>query len=98
VPTIEKIHATVFAAASRPQALEMDSWHTCKNTHCRAGWVVTLAGEAGKKLEEFHDTALAAKLIYDASSTLPVHMPRFFENNEQALADMERMAKLEAVI
>ncbi len=74
----------------------MRTWHTCEKTHCRAGWVVTLAGEAGKALEKFFDTPLAAMKIYDASSSLPrINPPRFFEDNETALADMKRMAELE---
>jgi hypothetical protein len=86
----------VFEAASNPKALAMDNWHTCEKTHCRAGWVVTLAGEAGKKLERFFDTPLAAMMIYDASSSLPQVSPvKFFDNNEDAIADMKRMAELE---
>jgi hypothetical protein len=74
----------------------MDQWHTCEKKHCRAGWVVTLAGEAGKKLEAFFDMPLAAMKIYDASSTLEKVSPaRFFENDDVALADMKRMAELE---
>jgi hypothetical protein len=87
----------VFAAASNPKALAMDTWHTCEKTHCRAGWIVTLAGEAGKRLERFFDTPLAAMKIYDASSSLEKVSPvRFFDDNETALADMKRMAELEA--
>jgi hypothetical protein len=72
----------------------MDSWHTCKNTHCRAGWAVTLAGEAGHKLEEFYDTPLAAMLIYDASDpTFKINPGRFFDDNEAALADMKQLAE-----
>jgi hypothetical protein len=75
----------------------MRTWHTCEKTHCRAGWVITLAGEAGKALERFYDTPLAAMKIYDASSTLPsVNPPRFFEPNDAALADMKRLAEMEA--
>ena len=69
----------------------------CEKTHCRAGWVVMLAGEAGKALEAFYDTPLAAMKIYDASSPLaPISPVRFFEPDEVALADMKRMADLEA--
>jgi hypothetical protein len=47
-------------------------------------------------LERFHNTALAAQLIYRASSpSLPVSPPRFYESNEVALADITRMAELE---
>jgi hypothetical protein len=78
----------------------METWHTCGTTHCRAGWVVHLAGEAGYALERFFDTPLAAMKIMDASSAeaLPKVSPaRFYETNEQALADIKRMAELEAV-
>ena len=77
----------------------MGSWHTCEKTHCRAGWVVTLAGEAGKALEAYFDTPLAAMKIYDASSPLPKVSPvKFFDGNEDAIADMKRMAEMEATL
>jgi hypothetical protein len=86
----------VFAAASNPKALNMDTWHTCENTHCWAGWVVTLAGPEGKALEKFFDTPLAAMKILDASSPVRVSPVRFFETNEDALREMENLAKQEA--
>jgi hypothetical protein len=99
VPVIENIHAKVLeAVTARPDALDMSEWHTCDTTHCRAGWVVTLAGEAGKALEAFHDTPLAAFLIYKASSPIPVRMPSFYVNNERALEDMKRCAEEEAAL
>jgi hypothetical protein len=94
---IPNIHAAVLAAATQPNALDMSSWHQCDTTHCRAGWVVHLAGDAGYALERFHDTALAAQLIYKASNpNLPVSPVRFYETKDQAMADMKRMAELEA--
>ena len=74
----------------------MDIWHTCANTHCWAGWVVTLAGDDGKKLESFFDTPLAAMKILDASSPLSVSPVRFFETNDDALRHMKALAELEA--
>ena len=74
----------------------MSDWHTCETTHCRAGWVVTLAGEPGKALERFHGPALAAHLIYRASSPIRVTFPRFHESDAVALADMQRCAAEEA--
>ena len=73
----------------------MTDWHTCDTTHCRAGWVTHLAGEAGKALEEYHNTPLAAALIYRESSKIKVSMNRFYETNEKAMEDMERCAKEE---
>jgi hypothetical protein len=96
VPVIANIHQRVYEAASRPEALEMNTWHNCENTHCRAGWIVTLAGKEGEALEARFDTVVAAMKIYDASSALEEISPvRFFDNNEDALADMKRLAELE---
>lgn len=97
VPKIANIHTVIFEAASQPQALNMSHWHTYGTTHCRAGWVVHKAGEAGYALERFHGTALAAQLIYrESDPENPVSPVRFYETNEQALADMKRLADAEA--
>ena len=96
VPVISNIHQAVYAAASKPESLDMSTWHTCDNTHCWAGWVVTLAGDAGRQLEDFFDTPLAAMKILDASSPLRVSPVRFFETNDEALAAMKLLAEQEA--
>ncbi|KMO32503.1 hypothetical protein VQ02_23435, partial [Methylobacterium variabile] len=96
IPTIENIHARVLEAASQTGALDMSTWHRCGTTHCRAGWVVHLAGEPGYALERFHGTALAAQLIYrESNPAMPVAPTRFYETNDQALADMRAMADRE---
>lgn len=84
----------MLEAVSQEGALDMgDWWHTCENTHCRAGWVVTLAGQAGRELELFFDTPLAAQLIYDASCPgYLINPARFFDSNEDALKDMRKLA------
>jgi len=92
-PIIENIHQVVYAAASAPKALNMSDWHTCDTTHCRAGWVVTLAGEAGRALEEATTTLHAAMRIYRASDPT-WRMSDFFASNESALADMKRLAEI----
>jgi hypothetical protein len=75
----------------------MGDWHTCDNTHCRAGWIVTLAGAQGRALEDRFNAELAAMLIYAASSKeLRVSPARFYDSNDDALADMKRLADLEA--
>jgi len=98
IPVIENIHQKVFDAVSKPNALNMQAWHTCETRHCRAGWVVQLAGEAGKALEDFYDTPLAASLIYQASSALKVTIPRFYDSREVAMSDMQRLADEEAAL
>jgi hypothetical protein len=94
-PKIDGIHGKIFAAASADDALAMDTWHTCETTHCRAGWAVHLAGEAGYALQAFHGPLLAAQLIYRESG-YSINPCRFFDSEPAALADMERLAKVEA--
>jgi hypothetical protein len=90
---IDGIHSRIYEAASAPGALKMDTWHTCENTHCRAGWTVALAGKEGKELESRLDTLLAAMMIYDASDPkFKINPCRFFDSNEDALADMKKCA------
>ena len=92
MPKIHNIHTAIYVAASAPDALDMGTWHTCGTTHCRAGWAVHLAGEAGKALERFHNTALAAQLIYRESG-YPISPVRFYDSDEDALEDMRRLAE-----
>jgi hypothetical protein len=97
VPVIPNIHQTIYAAASEPKALEMSDVHTCKNTHCRGGWAIALCGEQGRALEDFYNWELAAMLIYDASDLdFKINPARFYDSNVDALADMKRLAELEA--
>lgn len=96
VPVIPDIHKAVYTAASQDGALDMSAWHTCDTTHCRAGWVVALAGEAGRALERAYGTAAAAALIYFASDPEMAGVPDFYCDNETALEDMKRLAEMEA--
>jgi hypothetical protein len=50
-----------------------------------------LAGEAGYALERFYNTALAAQLIYRESGE-PINPCRFWDGNEDAMADIKRLA------
>jgi len=91
VPIIPEIHAAVYAAASQPGALDMSQWH-CGTAHCRAGWVVTLAGDGGAALEFAMGTSAAAALIYLASDPTLDRVPDFYCDNATALADMASRA------
>jgi hypothetical protein len=73
----------------------MGNWHTCETTHCRAGWIVHLAGKEGRALEQKTSTPFAAMQIYKASSPIRVSPVRFFEDNETARKDIERCAQME---
>jgi hypothetical protein len=93
---IPNIHSAVYGAASKPQALDMGHWHTCETTHCRAGWVVALAGEGGRALEWAYGTPAAAAMIYMASDPKLERVPDFYCSNQEALDDMRRLAEAEA--
>ena len=71
----------------------MDAWHSCETTHCRAGWVVHQAGEAGYALERKTSPVFAAMQIYKASG-YEISPCRFFDSNEKALEDMKQLAEL----
>ena len=97
IPIIEKIHNKVYTAASSKSALNMNDWHSCDTCHCRAGWVVALAGSAGAALESKISTLFAAMLIYRASDPVnKISVLRFYDSNDMAMADMKRLAELEA--
>ena len=93
VPVIKDIHKVVYEAASKTGCLDMKTWHTCETTHCRAGWVVHLAGDAGKAMEFCMGTPAAAALIYLKSDPKLEKIPDFYASNEDALADMKRLAE-----
>jgi hypothetical protein len=67
----------------------MASWHACATTHCRAGWAITLAGEAGAKLEAHVGPSAAGALIYQASAG---YVPNFYATDAEALADIRAHA------
>ena len=97
IPQINAIHSKVLAAASEPDALDMSHWHSsCGTTHCRAGWVVTLAGDEGAALEDAVGTGAAAALIYAKSDPAMDRTPDWLASNESAMADMKLMAETEA--
>jgi len=93
IPAIPDIHKAIYAAASQPGSLEMGAFHTCEKTHCRAGWAITLAGQAGRELEAYFNSELAAMLIYRESG-YPINPARFYDDNDTALADMKRLAEI----
>jgi uncharacterized protein YjbI with pentapeptide repeats len=91
-PVVPDIHKAIYAAASATGALDMQVWHTCETTHCRAGWAVTLACAAGAALEDKLGTPAAATLIYLASDPDLKRIPDFHACDEDAMADMKRLA------
>ena len=95
VPVLPNLDAQILAAIESGGTLNMNKWHSCKTTHCRAGWAITLAGEAGQKLEEWHGPVTAGTLIY-AASRPGVPIPDFYASNESALASIRADAGVPA--
>lgn len=96
IPKIANIHGALLAAIhDNGNKLDMSDWHKCETTHCRAGWIVTLAGEKGVALEKQTSTLFAAMQIYKASSPIRVSPLRFFETDKVAMADIEACAAKE---
>lgn len=92
-PIIPHIDAAILAAIqTNGNELDMGDWHTCKTTHCRAGWAIHLAGSAGYALEDRIGSAAAGALIYAASRPGQL-VPDFYASNADALADLETWAK-----
>jgi hypothetical protein len=91
VPIVEGLDAQILERIESGQGkLDMGNWHTCETTHCRAGWAVVLAGEAGRDLERQLGTAIAGALIYHRSTG---HVPDFYDSYAGAMNDIHACAR-----
>ena len=90
-PVIPNIDAAILAEIVAGGVIDMDNWHTCETTHCRAGWAIYLADEAGAALERRYGTNVAGALIY-AASRPNNRVPNWFASAEEALADLRASA------
>lgn len=106
VPVVEDLDTKILAAIDAGGALDMGAWHgcswhgcrtihghSCRTTHCRAGWAIHLAGVAGYDLERSHGPQVAAAMIYRASVG---RVPDFFAIDAEALDDIRKGAAEEA--
>lgn len=91
MPTIPDIHKAVREACEA-NCLNMGSWHDCETTHCRAGWVVHLAGDEGYELENKLGTPVAAMLIYKQSG-YEISPVRFYDSEEEAMSDIIQLSE-----
>ena len=104
-PKIENIHQKVLEAVTERGELNMNYWHKdnskdgegayCGTTHCRAGWVVALAGKYGVLMESIFGTENTAMQIYNVSSEIKVSPAQFYKSTETAMDDIKRCAELE---
>lgn len=69
--------------------LRMGKWHTCKTTHCLAGWAIVLAGRHGRALENKMGPETAGMLIFGVSTG---SYPAFYNGDQGAMEELERRA------
>ena len=91
-PKLKNLDSRILAAIEKGGTLNMATWHTCKTTHCRAGWAITLAGKKGAALEKKFGSAVAGTLIYLKSTG---RVPNFYAGDAEALADIKACAAKE---
>ena len=92
VPVVDALDARILERISGNGCqLNMGEWHTCETTHCRAGWAIVLAGDAGAALERKYGPSAAGALIY-AASRPGIPVPDFYCDTETALADIKKHA------
>ena len=95
IPVVEELDAKILAAIAAGGSLDMRVWHTCRTTHCRAGWAITLAGDAGRDLEARVGSAAAGALIYYESTGT---VPDFHASNDAALESIRTAAASRGVV
>jgi hypothetical protein len=95
VPVVGQLDAKILNAVEKEGfALDMSAWHTYQTTHCRAGFAIHFAGEAGYALERKFDPQTAGAMIYRASTG---RVPHFFATDKNALHDIRRSARIQTL-
>ena len=80
-------------------SVDMGSWHSCETAHCIAGWVITLAGDAGRVAETLIGTnAAAALIIIQSCPYLNGKVPDFYSDNQTAIEFINQCAAREKEI
>jgi uncharacterized protein YjbI with pentapeptide repeats len=86
IPIVANLDSTICEIVNSGKgSLDMSDWHSCKTTHCRAGWAIHLAGKPGYDLEKRFSAHYAGAMIYVASTG---RRPDFFASNHDALKDI----------
>lgn len=85
IPVVHAYDREMDEATSKSGAFDVSNWHTTKS-HCRSGWAVKLAGDAGWTLEKKVGPWLAGALIHAASTGDIV--PDYFASSQHQLADI----------
>ncbi len=92
IPFIPNIHQTILKRC-QTNGFDMGQW-TCESTKCRSGFVCHETEEGIKLAKEIGYNAAGA-LIYQKSDPELKQIPDWIADNKTAMADMERLAKME---
>ena len=84
----QRLRAVAQAALAAPDALQMDSWHTCDTTHCVAGWAIAQAGEPGRLLEAAVGPQMAGLMLLGTEAHA-----HFFDADATARAWLQEVLK-----
>ena len=96
---IEKLFTKIQSAIKSGGRLNMGQWHSCKTTHCMAGWVTSLAGETGRVMERLLGTPWAATLIIlESCPYLEGKVPDFHSSNEEGMKFINECVDKEKLI
>ena len=82
----QRLRAVAEAALAEPEALQMNTWHTCDTTHCVAGWAIAQAGEPGRLLEAAVGSQIAGLMLLGAEA----HR-HFFDSDDDARAWLQEV-------
>jgi hypothetical protein len=89
---VANFHQRIWKACSKPGALDMSSYHTCKTTHCRAGWAVILT--RAQDLEKKTSPLFAGLIAYRANG-MDISPVEFFDKRSEAMEKMLILAERE---
>lgn len=86
VPVIPDLDRQIWKILQQSEGrLDMNQWHTCNTTHCRAGWAIHIAG--CYDLERRIGPSAAGALIY-AAARPDRRIPNFYGAKEAVLAEL----------
>ena len=98
IPKIENLNQKVSDATNEDESLKMSDWHTCNTTHCWAGWIVHLAGEAGYELARKTSDEFAGMMIYKESNGESISPVNFYLGNKEAKAKIDELANIKSTL
>jgi len=79
-----RLLAVAHAALASPGALEMNSWHKCKTTHCICGWAKHLGGPLANLIIQTQGNDLGGLMLLGVEAHA-----HFYKTNDEARAFLQ---------